>query len=268
MRLPIAPSPSTKDGVANKNARMFNMLREKDKAVLRPGLSLRSDYAGVGNGLIPFDGRLLRIQDDTIYVDDGGAAPASTSGTSADLSTVDGTPIPLTLPAWNSGYTYPLDDWVSHGGTNYTSLCAGNVGNTPGSSSCWATGPVTIYDGTLTAALIVFDPPTSATVYGYWSTTGGSGGSYSGAVGAASVAILESQTVPDAPATNGTVVTLSGARAAGFFQFMTVGATVFFSASADYAADYPDVGYTTWSWAGTNAITGTGSYAVSFAVPA
>ena len=67
MRLPIVPQLSTKDGAANKNARMTNALREKNRAVVRPGLSLVLDYAGVGNGLVPWNDRLIGLFDDTVY---------------------------------------------------------------------------------------------------------------------------------------------------------------------------------------------------------
>ncbi len=93
MRLPITPQLSTKDGVANKNARLTNVLREKDKAVVRPGLSLVLDYAGVGSGLVPFNDHLIGLFDDTVYDLDamGTAAPGVSDGV-LDLTTVAGTP--------------------------------------------------------------------------------------------------------------------------------------------------------------------------------
>src|ERR1035437_7534541 len=76
MRLPVTPQLSTKDDTANKNARLTNALREKDKAVVRPGLSLALDVAGVGNGLVPWGDRLLALFADTVYdaVDPGGGS--------------------------------------------------------------------------------------------------------------------------------------------------------------------------------------------------
>lgn len=124
MRLPITPQISTKDGVSAKNARLTNCLKESkkggDKAVVRPGLVLDDTYTGIGNGLIPFDGRLLVIYDDTV----------------TDIEE-DSLPWELDSSEWASGTTYTYGDSVWYLGGLYFSNSAGNIGNTPGSSTQW-----------------------------------------------------------------------------------------------------------------------------------
>lgn len=126
MRLALTPSVETKDGISNKNARLTNCLKESkktgDKAVVRPGLVLSDTYTGLGNGLIPFDGRLLVIYDDTVTD-----------------STLDTWPWPLDSSNWDAGTTYGLGDVVWYLGTMYFSFGSGNIGNTPSSSSQWGT---------------------------------------------------------------------------------------------------------------------------------
>lgn len=118
MRLPVTPRISTKNGVANQNGRLTNTLKEKDKAVLRPGLALVSDYAGDGNGLIPFNGSLVRLFADTIYT--GGAS------------------FPLLSPPYSASSTYNIGDSVWSNGELWFSIIDGNTGNTPASGVNWA----------------------------------------------------------------------------------------------------------------------------------
>lgn len=126
MRLPVTPQISTKDGLSNKNARLTNCLKESkksgDKAVVRPGLVMSDTYTGLGNGLIPFDGRLLVIYDDTV----------------TDIEE-DTLPWPLDSDPWAAGTTYGYGDTVWYGDVLFFSKGSGNVGNTPGSSTQWDT---------------------------------------------------------------------------------------------------------------------------------
>lgn len=124
MRLPITPQISTKDGTSNKNARLTNMLKvagPKDIAEIRPGLVSSSTYAGLGSGLIEFDGRLLAIYDDTVFVDDGGLSEEW----------------PLDSDPWASGTTYGYGDSVWYLGTLWFSTASGNTNNTPSATSAY-----------------------------------------------------------------------------------------------------------------------------------
>lgn len=124
MRIPVTSQLSTKEGTSNKNARLTNCLKESkksgDKAVIRPGLVTSDTYTGIGSGLIPFDGRLLLIYDDTVYDD-----------------VLETFPWPLDSSPWASGTTYTYGDAVWYNGTMYFSQTSGNIGNTPSSSSEW-----------------------------------------------------------------------------------------------------------------------------------
>lgn len=122
MRMSVTPSLSTKDAVANKNARMTNVLNEKGKAVIRPGMSEVLDYAGVGAGLIPFHGTLLMILDDVLYA---GASPQ----VAFDLSSGN----------WNSSTTYTIGDSVRYNGVHWTSIVIGNLNNPPADGTYWQT---------------------------------------------------------------------------------------------------------------------------------
>lgn len=172
MRLPVVPGISTKDGTSNKNARLTNCLREKtqpaDKAVIRPGLVTSDTYSGLGNGLIPFDGRLLVIYDDTVTdieedsfpwpLDSAQWAAGTTYGFgdavwylgnlwfSASGSNTGNTPGTGTswarsyeIPEWDSGTTYAIGDPVTYGGVTYYSMAPSNSGNNPSSSPQWST---------------------------------------------------------------------------------------------------------------------------------
>lgn len=65
MRLPIADDLDSRNGVANKDARLTNMLKEADEgrelAVIRPGLVSQVVSSGAGGGLVQFNGDLLTV---------------------------------------------------------------------------------------------------------------------------------------------------------------------------------------------------------------
>lgn len=66
MRIPLAGNISTKDGAANKNSRLYNVLAETRKdgkvvAGVRPGLSMLADSVGNGNGVVCFNGTLISV---------------------------------------------------------------------------------------------------------------------------------------------------------------------------------------------------------------
>lgn len=117
MRLPLTPPLDTRDGVSAKNARLTNCLKETtkrgDKAVIRPGLVINDTYTGLGNGLIPFDGRLLVIYDDTVY----------------DTGLDDSMPWPLDSLPWDAGTTYSVGDSIWCSGVLKYSMTNGNIGN-------------------------------------------------------------------------------------------------------------------------------------------
>mgnify|MGYP001590774954 CR=1 FL=1 len=106
MRLPIVPPLSTKDGISNKNARMTNVLREWEKAVIRPGLStIDTLEGGNGAGLATFgtlsgvaaDDQLVAINGDTIHI--------VQNDIFTDLSAVTSTPTTLTPPPVSGSFT-------------------------------------------------------------------------------------------------------------------------------------------------------------------
>lgn len=117
MRLPVVPQISTKDGISNKNARLTNCLKEVkksgEKAVVRPGLVLDDTYTGVGSGLIPFDGRLLVIYDDTVY----------------DTTLDNSRPWELDALPWDAGTTYSIGDVIICNGVIKFSMANGNLAN-------------------------------------------------------------------------------------------------------------------------------------------
>lgn len=66
MRVPLTPQLSTKDGEANKNARMTNCLVEKNPtgaqfSSVRPALVSDTVVSGNGNGMVEFNGELVYI---------------------------------------------------------------------------------------------------------------------------------------------------------------------------------------------------------------
>lgn len=71
MRLPVVPDISTKDGSANKNARLYNALKEtkpsgETLAVIRPGLTTAATSTGNAGGLVCFDGTLISVYGTTL----------------------------------------------------------------------------------------------------------------------------------------------------------------------------------------------------------
>ena len=126
MRLPMTPNVSTKDGQSNKNARLTNCLKETtkrgDMAVIRPGLVLSDTFTGVGSGLIPFDGRLLQIWNDTVYDPN-------------DYGTW-----PLDAPQWDASTTYDWNDAVWYDGDLWFSTAGSNMGHAPG-GGYWSRSP-------------------------------------------------------------------------------------------------------------------------------
>lgn len=168
MRLPVTPQISTKDGTTNKNARLFNMLKEMsktgEKAVIRPGLEVSNTYPGLGSGLIVFNGRLLVIAGDTIYGDsewplDSLDWSASTNYSFGDAVWYNGqlwfsqyngnlgnTPgtgywwyYSFIVPIYDPAETYEIGDVVSYGDVTYYSMAPSNTGNTPSTSPQWST---------------------------------------------------------------------------------------------------------------------------------
>lgn len=66
MRIPLAGNISTKDGAANKNSRLYNVLAETRKdgkvvAGVRPGLNIAANGNGNGNGIVCFNNELISI---------------------------------------------------------------------------------------------------------------------------------------------------------------------------------------------------------------
>lgn len=180
MRLPVVPQISTKDGTSNRNARLTNCLKESkktgDKAVVRPGLVTSDTYTGAGNGLIPFDGRLLVIYDDTVYdttLDETYPwpldSPAWVAGTYGYGETVwyggflwfsqgtSGTPgvsgwVKSLSYEYDEGATYDIGDMVTYNGTTYYSMMPANTGNNPTTPAWETTTPTTArYQGDITA---------------------------------------------------------------------------------------------------------------------
>lgn len=136
MRLPVTPQLSTKDGISDKNARLTNCLKEVrqtgELAQVRPGLSVATDYAGLGNGLIAFDGRLLVMVDDSIYDDEY-----------VDIFW------PLDADEWDAGTAYAYGDVVWYGGDLWVWGGDLSAGNTPGGANWYREGYSTdTYDST------------------------------------------------------------------------------------------------------------------------
>lgn len=75
MRLSLASPLDSRDGEANKDSRLTNVLKETDEggelAVVRPGLELMASMSGAGNGIAAFDGVLVSVFGATLgYGDD------------------------------------------------------------------------------------------------------------------------------------------------------------------------------------------------------
>ena len=101
MRLPIASPLVSRDGAANKDARLTNMLKESDGgrelAVTRPGLALIAAGSGVGGGLVAFNGELISVYGTTLGISDPVSLTAWTGGTTY------GATIQITSVAYLSG---------------------------------------------------------------------------------------------------------------------------------------------------------------------
>lgn len=170
MRLPVVHQISTKDGTTNKNARLFNMLKESTKAgdlaVIRPSLVESTTYSGVGNGLIVFNRNLLVIVDDKVQFDefawmdldavDWDAITVFSEGdwvwyngvlwVSVDSNSNQAPFLNSThwrtiyeIPDWDAGEAYAIGDSVVYGDTLYYSMGPSNTGNNPASTPMWST---------------------------------------------------------------------------------------------------------------------------------
>lgn len=170
MRLPVVPGISTKDGTSNKNARLTNMLKERRKAgdiaQIRPGLVASTTYSGLGSGLIAFDGRILSIVDDTVYLEEYTwldlDAPEWDAGTTynfgdfvwylGQLWGASGTNLNqapflnsthwetiIAIYDWDGTETYAIGDSVLYDGVVYYSLSPSNTNNNPSTSPQWST---------------------------------------------------------------------------------------------------------------------------------
>lgn len=96
MRLPVASSLQSRDGSANKDARLTNMLKEADEgrelAVIRPGLVLNLSASGIGNGLVAFNNDLVSVYGSIAYLVSPFSAVSGTMPTGGAF---------WAAPAWN-----------------------------------------------------------------------------------------------------------------------------------------------------------------------
>ena len=91
MRLSLNFSVDSRDGSSTKDARLTNVLIEKDEgepiSAVRPGLTLNaSNGASNGQGLVNFNGTLIAIQSGLLYKPSGGAFGSSTALPSASTT--------------------------------------------------------------------------------------------------------------------------------------------------------------------------------------
>jgi len=111
MRLPISSPLVSRDGAANKDARLTNMLKEDEKAIIRPGLVLNASASGVGNGIVAFNNELVSVY-------------GSTLGVKRSVMTVSpisfGTPFPGNATIF--GYSYANSVYVAVGIDNVTGV--------------------------------------------------------------------------------------------------------------------------------------------------
>ena len=75
MRVPLASQIDSRDGEANKDGRLTNVLKETDEggdlACVRPGLELMASMSGNGSGVVAFNGILISVFGTTLgYGDD------------------------------------------------------------------------------------------------------------------------------------------------------------------------------------------------------
>jgi len=81
VRLPLAPEIDSRDGSANKDERLTNVLSEQDRdrvlSVVRPGLSAIVTASGAGGGAVNFNDVLITVFGTTL----GHGTTPSTIGT-------------------------------------------------------------------------------------------------------------------------------------------------------------------------------------------
>ena len=96
MRLPLITEIDSRDGTANKDERLTNVLveatRSSKKAVVRPGLELNLAASGVGNGLTVFNNELVGVYGTALYLVNPFSVVAGTMPTGGAL---------WSPPAWN-----------------------------------------------------------------------------------------------------------------------------------------------------------------------
>lgn len=85
MRLPLVSELDSRDGSANKDSRLTNVLSETDEgvtlAVVRPALEAAAAMSGNGNGLVSYEGVLISVFGATLgFGDDPVTAGTVTNG--------------------------------------------------------------------------------------------------------------------------------------------------------------------------------------------
>lgn len=117
MRLPLAIPLDSRDGDADQDGRLVNMVVEQyeDKLFVepRPGLSVVSLANGTADGVVCFNGQLVSLFGAKFGVFD------------------------LESPEWDSGTTYDFQSSVWYLGDFYFSLFGNNSGNTPTGGIGW-----------------------------------------------------------------------------------------------------------------------------------
>lgn len=196
MRLPVTPQLGARNGVLNRDGRMTNALSEKkgELAAIRPGLVANDTYTGIGNGLIPFDGRLLVVHDDTVD----------------DTEALGGT-FPLDSGEYNAATNYNIGDAVWYNGVLWFSV-SGSTGVAPSYGGDWANSYDTsnTYDPSGTYAI-----GDSVMVMGvpYYSLIGSNTGNDPNAAGNVSGGVFWSTTDPGTNRYFGNGLSVSGATA-------------------------------------------------------
>lgn len=142
MRLPIADDLDSRNGVANKDARLTNMLKEADEgrelAVTRPGLGLVATGSGVGGGLVAFNGELISVYGTTLGF--GTSPPTAVWALSAE--NIGANPVSITY-ANGLFYVYSTDGnvYLTQDGDTWTT-------STTGAGAAVVTGSVIASNGT------------------------------------------------------------------------------------------------------------------------
>ena len=128
MRLPIASPLVSRDGAANKDARLTNMLKEsdggKELAVVRPGLELIAAGTGVGGGLVAFNGELVSVYGTTLGAGVVQTVNVTPSETYADaffykVLYVNGEFLSLALDVFEGDNFWASGDGTTFGAQNY-----------------------------------------------------------------------------------------------------------------------------------------------------